>query len=113
MKTGDRETQYSITSLFHHSIVLREAKRQQIHYPDVWSFMNFWRKPLSLSVRCWRSGVPIEDHLAEHRREGTGVFIPYTIVSCEVRTFLETSPLLKNNFILKVRFPIRYSHAQD
>ncbi len=25
-----------------------------------WSFLNLWRKPLSLSVNCWRGGVPIE-----------------------------------------------------
>ena len=24
------------------------------------SFLNLWRKPLSLSVNCWRGGVPIE-----------------------------------------------------
>ncbi len=22
-----------------------------------WSFLNLWRKPLSLSVKCWRGGV--------------------------------------------------------
>ena len=25
-----------------------------------WSFPNLWTKPLSLSVNCWRGGVPIE-----------------------------------------------------
>jgi len=25
-----------------------------------WSFLNFWRKPLPLSVNCWRGGLPIE-----------------------------------------------------
>ena len=25
-----------------------------------WSFLNLWRKPLSLGVNCWRGGVPIE-----------------------------------------------------
>ena len=113
MKTGDREIQYSIIPLFHHSIILREAIRPQIHYPNLWGFMNFRRKPLSLSVSCWRSGLPNEGHLAKHGSEGTRVFLPYTIVSSEERPFSEISTLLKNDFILKFRFPIRYSHAQD
>jgi hypothetical protein len=113
IKIGDRETQYSITSLFQHSIILSEMKCPQIHYPKHWSFMNFWRKPLSMSVSCWRSEVPIEDHLVKHGGEETRVFLPYNIVSSEERPFSEIFTLLKKDFILKVRFPVRYSHAQD
>ncbi len=75
--------------------------------------MNFWRKPLSISVSCWRSGIPIEGYLVKHGDEETRVFLPHTIVSSDELLFSEIFTLLKKDFILKVRFPVRYSHAQN